>query len=202
MQAALRHLRQVDSRLGRIIDRVGPCAMKRPDYRTTFEALARSIAYQQLSGHAAASIYERLVAAFGDGRRPDPARIASTALDGLRAVGLSRPKADYIRSLARADRDGLLPSRGELDAGDDAEVADALTKFRGVGLWTAQMLLIFWLERPDVLPADDLGIRKGLKIAHRMRAVPSPKKVLERGRKWAPYRSTASWYLWRATELT
>ncbi len=201
MGPAEAHLRRVDPRLGAIIDRVGPCALRRADYASTFEALARSIVYQQLSGHAAGAIYRRFSSAFGDGRRPEPRQIGAAPLEALRAVGLSRPKADYIRALARAQLDGSLPAREKLEADSDAAVAAALTGFRGVGLWTVQMLLIFWLERPDVLPAEDLGIRKGVQVAHRMRALPAPTKVLSVGRKWRPHRSVASWYLWRATEL-
>lgn len=201
MSAAVEYLRRVDPRLGAVIDRVGACALRGADYRTTFEALARSIAYQQLSGQAAATIYGRFVGAFGNGRRPSPRRVSDASLEALRDTGLSRPKADYIRGLASAHCERVLPSRAALEAMSDAQIVDALVGLRGVGLWTVQMLLIFWLKRPDVLPADDLGIRKGLKIAHRMRALPAPSKVLKVGRRWAPYRSVASWYLWRANEI-
>ncbi len=201
MDESVDHLRRVDPRLGAVIDRVGACVMRRADYRTTFEALARSIAYQQLSGQAAATIYARFVGAFGNGRQPSAPRVRDASLEALRETGLSRPKSDYIRGLACAHCERALPTRAALEEMTDAQIVDTLIPLRGVGLWTVQMLLIFWLKRPDVLPADDLGIRKGLKVAHRMRALPAPSKVLKVGRRWAPYRSVASWYLWRANEL-
>lgn len=201
MNETIDHLRRVDPRLGAVIDQVGACALRGANYRTTFEALARSIAYQQLSGHAAATIYRRFVEGFGNGRQPSARRVSVASVEALRDTGLSRAKAEYIRDLACAHCKRALPSRAALEAMSDAQIVAALIGLRGVGLWTVQMLLIFWLKRPDVLPADDLGIRKGLKIAHRMRALPAPSKVLKVGRRWAPYRSVASWYLWRASEF-
>ncbi len=194
-------LKRQDPRLGGIIEQVGPCRLAVQEYGSTFEALARSITYQQLSGKAAATIYGRFNKRYGDGSRADAGRVARAQMRGLRSVGLSNGKARYIRGLARAQVSGDLPGIDQLNDMSDESVIQALTPLLGVGVWTVQMLLIFWLGRRDVLAPDDLGIRKGLMITDGMDQMPTTAQVVERGEAWRPYRSLACWYLWRACDL-
>ncbi|MEM7707786.1 MAG: DNA-3-methyladenine glycosylase 2 family protein [Pseudomonadota bacterium] len=183
------------------MDRIGSRPMQQALYASTFEALARAIAYQQLSGKAAGTIYGRFLARYGDGVTPDARRVARAQMRGLRSVGLSRGKSDYIRGLARSQVEGELPGRGELDQMDDDNIIGALTSQKGVGEWTVQMLLMSWLGRPDVLAPNDLGLQKGMAIVDGIDSLPTPAQLTERGEVWRPWRSVASWYLWRATEL-
>ena len=169
-------------------------------FETAFQPLVRSVVYQQLSGKAAATIFGRLAVGFGDGEWPAAPRVASAELESLRAVGLSRQKATYILDLARAEVDGDMPHHRELEALDDEAIIRSLTAFRGIGRWTVEMLLMFWLGRPDVLPIDDLGIRKGIQLIDGLERPPTPREAAARGERWRPFRSVASWYLWRATE--
>ncbi len=196
-KAALRSLKQSDPKLAAVIDRVGPYRADVPLRWTTFEALSRSIVYQQLSGKAAGTIYGRFVRAFGHAGKPVASYVAKATDEELRAVGLSRGKSAYIRGLAAMK----LPTAKQLAAMADEEVIAQLTQAKGIGRWTVQMLLMGWMQRPDVLPADDLGIQKGLMKTYRLRKMPTPERVLREGKKWQPYRSIASWYLWRVTEL-
>ena len=200
MEKAIDHICQADPALAAIVKRVGPYRLERQQFKSTFEALARSIVFQQLSGQAASTIYGRFVTGFGDGQGPAPAQVDQADIEQLRAVGLSRSKASYIKGLARDHLAGQLISLASLEKMDDAAIIQALTRAKGVGVWTVQMLLIFWLGRSDVLPIDDLGIQKGLQITLGLEQSVSPKQVAERGLRWAPWRSVASWYLWRATE--
>ncbi len=182
------------------MDRVGPCRWQLAGYASTFEALARSITYQQLTGKAAGTIYGRFAKKYGDGQVPDPQRVARAQMRGLRGVGLSRGKSDYLRGLARSHCAGELPDRKALEGLDDPSAIQQLTQQKGVGSWTVQMLLMSWLGRPDVLAANDLGLQKGIQIIDGLSQLPSPAQVLERGQLWQPWRSVASWYLWRITE--
>ncbi|MEM9531851.1 MAG: DNA-3-methyladenine glycosylase 2 family protein [Pseudomonadota bacterium] len=198
---AIQHLRQADPRLAAGIDRIGPCRLERLDHGSTFEALARSIAYQQLSGKAAGTIYGRFLKRYGDGKRPDPGKVSRCQLRGLRSVGFSQGKARYIRGLAQAAVLGDLAEEETLHALTDQEVIDQLTPHLGVGVWTVQMLLIFWLNRPDVLAPNDLGIQKGVQFIDELGEVPDAKTTEARGHPWGPHRSVASWYLWRLSDL-
>ena len=195
------HLCRVDPALAAIIKRVGPCRLVRQEFESVFEALAHSIVYQQLSGKAASTIYGRFATGFGDGRCPAPEAVDQADIEQLRAVGLSRPKAGYIKGLARDHLSGQLTALASLEKMDDAAIIKVLTAAKGVGPWTVQMLLIFWLGRKDVLPVDDLGIQKGLQVTLRLDQIASAAQVAEHGQCWSPWRSVASWYLWRATEL-
>ena len=198
---ALAHLRRRDRALRRIIDIVGP---ERParlgSAQTPFATLLRSIVYQQLSGKAAGSIHRRLLALFPRGR---PSARGLLALDeaDLRTVGLSRSKVLSVRDLAQMAAARRLPSRQALDAMDDEAIIERLTEIRGVGRWTVEMLLIFTLGRPDVLPATDLGVRRGFMVCRGNEELPEPAELLAYGEIWRPWRSVASWYLWRASEL-
>ncbi len=198
LSAAVRHLKRADARLATVIERVGPCRFEAHAEGTHFQAVLRSIIYQQLSGKAAATIHRRVIEVLGGD--PTPGAVLMTPDEDLRAAGLSRQKISYTRDLARHAADGSMPLE-HLDALDDDAIIAALASIKGVGRWTAQMFLMFQLGRPNVLPAEDLGIRKGVQLAYRTRGLPLPKRVLAIGRPWSPYSSIASWYLWRSLEL-
>lgn len=193
----LQHLRQ-DPRLAAVIDRVGALRFTARSEGTHFGALARSIVYQQLSGQAAATIHGRLLALF-DGREPLPAELLVVPDDRLRSVGLSRQKLAYLKDLARHATEGLLEVE-KLSALPDAEIITQVTAVKGVGVWTAQMFLMFRLGRPDVLPVLDLGIRKAIQRLYRLRKLPDAQKIEKLAAQWRPYCSVASWYLWRSLE--
>ena len=197
---ALRHLRRRDRRIADLITRVGPFAMQSRAHLTPFQALLRAIVYQQLSGLAAGSIDRRLKALF-PGNRPSARRLLTLDEQALRAVGLSRSKVASSRDLAEKCVSGLVPSRRALTVMDDEAVIERLTAIRGIGRWTVEMLLIFNLGRPDVLPVGDLGVRKGFMLHRGDAQMPSPRELEIEGECWRPYRSVASWYLWRACEL-
>jgi 3-methyladenine DNA glycosylase/8-oxoguanine DNA glycosylase len=195
--AAVRHLRTSDPVLARLIDTVGPCRLELKQAPTLFGALAESIVYQQLTGKAAATIFAR-VCALCPG--PTAERVQAVSDAKLRGAGLSRAKLLALRDLARKTADGTVPTLAQVRRMDDAEVVAGLTEVRGIGRWTAEMLLIFFLGRLDVLPVDDYGIRKGYAVAFRKRTPPERAEIEKRGARWAPYRTVASWYLWRAAE--
>ena len=194
---ALNHLR-ADPALARIIAQVGPCRLAPTAEGTHFDALVRSIIYQQLSGKAAATIHRRVEEVFG-GRAPMPAELAAMPDETLRAAGLSRQKLGYLKDLAARVDSGEVPL-DHLDALPDDEIIEALVRVKGIGRWTAQMFLMFRLGRPDVLPELDLGIQKGIQRAYRLRSLPKPDRVRKIGAKWAPYSSIACWYLWRSLD--
>jgi DNA-3-methyladenine glycosylase II len=195
---ALAYLQDVDPVLGDWIRRAGPCSLGRERGGTHFAAVARSIIYQQLSGKAAATIHGRFAGLYGD-RPPTPKEVLATKHARLRSVGLSERKAEYLKDLARHVERGSVPM-DRLDDLDDGAVIEALTRVRGIGEWTAQMFLMFRLGRPDVLPVLDLGVQNAIKRLYRLRAHPSPDRVAKIGARWAPYRTVASWYLWRAVD--
>ena len=196
---AIAHLIDADPILGDVIRRVGPWRLTRRTDGTHFDAVCRSIIYQQLSGKAAATIYSRVLGLYG-GRPPLPHELATTADDALRGVGLSRQKLSYLKDLAARVTTNELPIDTLHELPDDA-VIDTLVRVKGVGRWTAQMFLMFRLGRPDVLPELDLGIQKAIQRAYRLRKRPLPPRVIKIGAAWAPYRTVASWYLWRSLEL-
>jgi 3-methyladenine DNA glycosylase/8-oxoguanine DNA glycosylase len=201
-RTAVAHLRRTDPALARLIERVGPFRLQLDPTPSLFHALSRAIVYQQLNGKAAATIFGRVCALFPRaGGEPQPVHILRASDAKLRGAGLSGSKLLSLRDLARRVESGEVPSFDEVERMDDAEIVERLTAVRGIGRWTAEMLLIFNLGRPDVLPADDYGIRQGLKLALRRRELPSRKQVLARGERWQPYRTAASWYLWRAVDL-
>jgi len=199
--SALRELAARDRGLGAIIERIGPFALTPHDSTTAFHSLARSIVFQQLSGKAAGTIFGRFRALFPGESFPSPDTVLGMRHARLRKAGLSEAKARAIRDLAAHAARGEIPSIPELRRMAPEDVVERLTVVRGVGRWTVEMLLIFRLGHPDVLPAHDLGIRKGLARIMRRRELPEPEEVLRRGERWRPFRSVASWYLWRATEL-
>jgi len=192
---AVAHLKRADPVLARVIARVGPCRFEPRAEGTHFEAVARAIVYQQLSGKAAGTIHARFHALYG-GRAPEPAELLATGDEALRSAGLSRQKIGYLRDLAARVDAGDLPL-DRVDALGDDDLIAALTRVKGVGRWTAQMFLMFRLGRPDVLPDLDLGIQRAIELAYGLGRLATPAEVLEIGAPWAPYRTVASWYLWR-----
>jgi O-6-methylguanine DNA methyltransferase len=200
---ATAHVQSADPRFARLMDAVGPFDMQLKNTPSTFRALAEAIVYQQLNGKAAASIFARVCAVFPavhDGFTAEDVLRASD--EQLRAAGLSRPKLRSLRDLAQKSVDGQVPPLSECVQMEDEEVIECLTEVRGIGRWTAEMFLMFRLGRPDVLPADDYGIRKGFAIAFDSAELPTRKTLEAHGARWAPYRTVASWYLWRSAELT
>lgn len=201
--AAIAHLSRVDPAMGRLIERVGPFTMELKATPGLFVALAESIVYQQLHGRAAATIFARLRALFPSGHLgPTPEQIMRASDERLRGAGLSQAKLLALRDLARRAIAGELPTLTEVHAMDDETIIERLSEVRGIGRWTVEMLLIFRLARPDILPVDDYGVRNGFAIAYRKRAMPTAKALARYGQRWAPYRTVASWYLWRAVDLS
>lgn len=197
---AIAHLSATDATLAEVIRRVGPFRLSPRTDGSHFDAVCRSIVYQQLSGKAAATIHGRVLGLYG-GRAPLPHELAATPDEQLRGVGLSRQKLSYLKDLATRVSANELPIETLHELPDDA-VIDALVRVKGVGRWTAQMFLMFRLGRPDVLPELDLGIQNAIQRAYRLRKRPLPPRVTKIGARWAPYRTVASWYLWRSLELS
>lgn len=198
-QAARRTLARRDPVIRDLMRHYGACGLADAQHADPFIALVHAICSQQLSTKAAATIAGRFDALFGG--RPTPAAVAAAPDPQLRAVGLSGQKVAYIRDLCARILSGRLP----LDAFDtmsDDEVVAALTAVKGIGRWTAEMFLMFRLQRPDVLPVGDLGIVKAVQKAYRLRKVPTPDRLTRLGESWRPYRSIACWYLWASLENT
>jgi DNA-3-methyladenine glycosylase II len=193
MQKALHHLSASDPVMARIVASVGPYRIRyrEPDFST----LVRSILNQQVSGASAATVIARLLAAAGRGDRFVPSRVAALGVEGLRPLGVSRQKASYILDLATR----RIPYT-KLAAMNDEEVIARLTEIRGIGVWTAHMFLMFALRRHDILPTGDLGVRNAMQRAYQLPAPPPPAEMERIGEPWRPYRSVASWYLWRSLE--
>jgi 3-methyladenine DNA glycosylase/8-oxoguanine DNA glycosylase len=194
-RGAVAHLKKADPVLAAIIARVGPCQLRVDRNGGAFGGLLEAIVYQQLHGKAAATIHARLVALFGR-RVPRPEDVDRVSDEKLRGAGLSRQKISYLRDLAARVQEGL-PLR-RLPRLPDDDVIEVLTAVKGIGRWTAEMYLIFRLGRPDVLPVDDYGVRKAMQEAWRLRKLPEASWMRKRAEPWRPYRSVASWYLWRS----
>ncbi len=199
--AALKHLAAADPPLGAIIARSGPFAMQLKTARSTFGALAEAIVYQQLSNKAAATIFARLCGHFPRGPVGLTAeRLLALSDARIRSAGISRPKLKSLRDLARRTLAGELPTLAAARAMADEEIVERLIAVHGIGRWTAEMFLMFRLGRPDVLPLDDYSLRKAYAKAFNKRKLPSREALEKTGEKWRPYRTVASWYLWRALE--
>ncbi len=198
-QRALKHLKRVDPVLARVIATVGACTLRPHADGTHFNYLVRAIVYQQLSGKAAATILGRVRDLLG-GPMIDPLPFLDTPDEPLRTAGLSRQKIGYLRDLAQRAVSGALQV-GALHQLPDEDVMTQLVQVKGIGKWTAQMFLMFRLGRPDILPDGDLGIQKGVKKAYGLRKLPSPARVEKIGAPWAPYRTVASWYMYRVLEV-
>lgn len=195
---AYEHLAQ-DPVMAGLIARHGKIRNK-PSHEEPYAALCEAVIYQQLHAKAAAAIFGRVVAQVGGGAFPTPRQIADASDEALRAAGLSRNKSLALRDVATHARDGRLPTLDACKALSDDALVERLTDIRGIGRWTVEMLLIFDLGRPDVLPVDDLGVRRGFQLAYRKRQMPTPKALAEFGRRWAPRRTLAALYLWRAAD--
>jgi DNA-3-methyladenine glycosylase II len=205
---AIAHLREHDAKLATLIDRVGPCTLRLDSSPSPFESLVESILYQQLHGKAAATIHRRVREYFGGD--PSPKLLLDTPEERLRACGVSGNKSKALRDLATRTIDGTVPSHAAILKMSDADIVERLTEVRGIGSWTVEMLLIFRLGRPDVLPVTDYGVRKGFALTFQRLPksrpieaadLPKPDVIFRRGQRWVPYRSVASWYLWRACDL-
>jgi 3-methyladenine DNA glycosylase/8-oxoguanine DNA glycosylase len=196
---ACAYLTEADPVLGALIARVEFTLRPQPT-QSLFAALARAIVYQQLSGAAAATILGRVRALFAPRRFPTPRDLLAMPPERLRAAGLSTAKTAALRDLAERTLDGTVPSMAAVRRMDDEAIIERLTQVRGIGRWTVEMLLMFRLGRPDVLPLGDLGVRKGFARTFRRRGLPDPTVVSRRAERWRPYRSVASWYMWRALE--
>ena len=205
---ALAHLKKNDPKLGVLIDRVGVFTLKLDPSPSPFESLLEAILYQQLHGKAAATIHRRVREFFGGD--PTPRQLLDVPDDPLRAAGVSRNKIKALRDLAAKTLDGTVPAHAAILKMSDADIVERLTEVRGIGPWTVEMLLIFRLGRPDVLPVTDYGVRKGYALTFlrlpKSRPIeaadlPKPDVIVRRARRWAPFRSVASWYLWRACDL-
>ncbi len=195
------HLSNVDPVMGRLIEKIGPFLLKPKGRRSPFESLVRAIAYQQLHDKAAESILKRFIALFPGRKFPRPDELLSMNMRSIRKAGFSRPKILALRDLAAKTLDGTVPTNRMIRQLTDEAIIERLIEVRGIGRWTVEMLLIFQLGRPDVLPVDDYGVRNGFRIAYGSGSMPTPKHVLQYGERWKPHRTAASWYLWRAVNL-
>lgn len=195
----VRHLCS-DPALAALIGRVGAPRLQVDRQRSPYEALVRAIAHQQLHGRAAEAILGRFVALYPGGLFPAPEQVLATSDEALRGCGLSASKIAAVRDICVKALDGTIPGRRASARLSDTALIERLTTIRGVGRWTVEMLLIFTLGRPDVLPVDDFGVREGYRVLHGLEAQPKPRELAEIGLSWAPFRSLATWYLYRAAE--
>ncbi len=213
-QQAVQALSAADPKLAKLIERAGPFTLKLPAQQSPFEALLRSILYQQLHGKAAAAIHAKLLASFepvcGLGEHPSAQHVLDCPNEQLRGAGLSGNKSLAIRDLAAKTVDGTVPTLAQIGKMPDEDIIEHLTQVRGIGRWTVEMFLMFRLGRPDVLPVSDYGVRKGFALTFQglkptQKVTPdllaAPAAMERRGRRWQPWRSVASWYLWRACDL-
>jgi DNA-3-methyladenine glycosylase II len=214
VEEAVSALCAADAKLAKLIERAGPCTLRIAGQQSPFEALTESIIYQQLNGKAAATIHARVIASFGEvcgiGVHPEPQHLLDCPTPQLRAAGLSHNKTLALRDLAAKTLDGTVPTLAKIRRMPDEAIIEHLTEVRGIGKWTVEMMLMFRLGRPNVLPTSDYGIRKGFALTYEglkpeTKVTPDllarPEAMERRAKKWAPWRSVASWYLWRACDL-
>lgn len=195
-QAATDFLSNLDPDWATLIATVGPCGLEPRAEREPYEALTRAVAYQQLHGKAGDAIIKRFLALY-DAKFPTPDTLLQTEFDVLRSCGFSARKIETIQGIAQGALSGLVPTRAEADNMPDEELINRLVALKGIGRWTVEMLLIFTMERQDILPADDLGVVQGYKRLKRLEHAPNRKEIAEIGLAWSPHRTIASWYLWR-----
>jgi DNA-3-methyladenine glycosylase II len=200
LAAATRHLSSKDATLAALIAETAPFQTEMDAAQSPYEALLESIAYQSISGKAAATIFNRIKALSGNARPPSPEQMLKLRTATLRKAGLSGAKVLAMKDLARKTIDGIVPTREQAKKMSDEELVQRLDSVRGIGAWTVEMFLIFNLGRPDVLPIHDLGVQKGWCVAYGKKHMPKPKELLAFGERWRPYRTVASWYMWRAFE--
>ena len=198
----IKHLSTADLVMGGVITAVGAYKLKADTECSPFQALARAIAHQQLNGTAANTILARFINSVGTaGQFPTPEQVLAAPETTLRAAGFSFAKIASLRDLATKTIEGIVPDRETLAVLSNDEIVERLTQVRGIGRWTVEMMLMFQLDRPDVLPVDDFGVRNGFRLAYGLRKMPAPKALALFGERWAPHRTAAAWYLWRAVEL-
>lgn len=213
-EEAVRYLGERDAKLRKLMEKAGPCTIRLAGEQSPFEALTEAIVYQQLHGKAAATIHKRMIESFesvcGLGVHPSPEHLLECPNEQLRGAGLSHNKALALRDLAAKTMDGTVPTLAKIRRMTDDEIIEHLTQVRGIGKWTVEMMLIFRLGRPDVLPYDDYAVRKGFALTFLgmkptdkvvTKELPKPDVMIKRAEKWRPYRSVASWYMWRACDL-
>lgn len=194
------HLCRIDPVMKGLIAEVGLYALPPPTSRSPFESLVRAIAYQQLHAKAAECILARFIALCPGRRFPRPSDLLALEPERIREAGFSRAKVAALQDLAVKAIDGALPTSAAIRRLDDDAIVERLVAVRGIGRWTVEMLLIFQLGRPDVLPVDDFGVRNGFRIAYQKAVMPTPQELLRYGERWRPYRTAAAWYLWRAVD--
>jgi DNA-3-methyladenine glycosylase II len=197
---ATRYLAARDECLKSLIEETAGFELALKQARSPYEALLEAIAYQSISGKAAATIFARVRSLGGNGRVPTPEQMVALRVPVLRKTGLSRAKIAAMKDLARKTLAGVVPTLQQARRMSDEELVERLVSVRGIGVWSVEMFLIFRLGRPDVLPIHDLGVRKGWSIAYGKRHMPTPRQLLAFGERWRPYRTIASWYMWRAFE--
>ena len=201
-RAITTHLAKVDPVLAGVIRAAGPYTMIADLKCPPFQSLARAITFQQLNGVAAGTIFKRFIAACGKEPFPAPQRVLAMPDAKLRAAGLSFNKIAALKDLAAKTIEGIVPDGKTLAALESEAIIERLTQVRGIGRWTVEMMLMFQLGRPDILPVDDFGVRAGFQKAYGLRKMPAPKALAAYGARWKPHRSAAAWYLWRAIELS
>lgn len=195
------HFASADPVMMRLVTAAGRLRLARTIEHTPFEALARAVANQQLSGLVASRILGRFEERIGGGRFPTPEQVVESPIEAMRGVGFSYAKIASLKDLAARTLEGVVPHAAELEPLHDDEIVERLTQVRGIGRWTVEMLLIFQMGRPDILPVDDFGVRNGFRLAYGLRGLPTPRALATYGERWAPFRSIATWYLWRACDL-
>ena len=197
---ATKCLAERDDCLKRLIEQTIPFRIKIEHDQSPYEVLLESIAYQSISGKAAATIFGRIKALSSNGRAPSPEQMLKLRKPALRKAGLSGAKILAMKDLAQKTLDGIVPTLEQAEKLPDEELVERLVSVRGIGAWTVEMFLIFRLGRPDVLPIHDLGVKKGWSVTYGKKHMPKPKELLAFGERWRPYRTVASWYMWRAFE--
>jgi len=200
LRLAMETLAEKDSQLARLIKETAEFRIETDGSESPYEVLLESIAYQSISGKAAATIFGRIKALGSNGRPPSPEQMLKLRKPVLRKAGLSGAKILAMKDLARKTLEGVVPTHEEALTMSDEELVERLVSVRGIGAWTVEMFLIFRLGRPDVLPIHDLGVKKGWSVAYGKKHMPKPKELLAFGERWRPYRTVASWYMWRAFE--
>lgn len=197
--SAIAHLCKCEPRFAAHVERIGPITLQKAEYTDPFVALLRSITYQQLAGNAARAIWLRVLALF-EGAMPSAESLLRLSDETLRSAGLSRSKAAAMRDIATKRMEGLVPTARSIARMKEERIYEQLVQIRGVGPWTVEMLLIFGLRRPDVMPGSDYGVRKGVQVLYGRRTLPTPRQVLRYAERWRPHRTTAALYLWRIAE--
>ncbi|MDA7979613.1 MAG: DNA-3-methyladenine glycosylase [Pirellulales bacterium] len=200
-EEAVAHLCANDKRLGKIINAAGACNLASDDTESPFDSLLRTIIYQQLAGAAAAKIHGRVAALLPQAKTKRPTAFLQLPDEDLRRAGLSANKLKSLRDLATKTVEKTVPTRARLQKMSDEEIIERLTSVHGIGEWTVHMLLMFQLGRPDILPTGDYGVQKGFMLVYKTAELPKPKQMIAHAERWRPYRSVASWYLWRAVDL-